>query len=267
MGENFFSLGAAGSSNFASASGIGFSKESRAAGQDDLKETKTMPVRLTLRPALLLIVGVISLNAAELKTVQFPPVPASGGTSVMEALHQRQTIREIKTDPLPMPLLGNLLWAAFGINRPANDHRTAPSALNSQEIDLYVAMKDGLYVYEAKAHQLKQIATVDLRGKTSGQAFATNAPVTLIFIADLSRLAKARPETRLAYAHFDAGCISQNVYLFCASEGLATVVHDLDRGPLTTAMQLGPDQRIIIAQAVGWPERPIPVFPSSGGQR
>lgn len=204
--------------------------------------------------ALLLPGLIFAAGAAELKTIQFPTVPASGGKSVIEALHQRQTIREIKQEPLPEAVLGNLLWAAFGINRPQIDHRTAPSAMNSQEIDVYVARADGVYVYDAKPHQLKPIAPGDLRGKTSGQAFGTNAPVTLILVADLSRLAKARPETRLIYANFDAGCISQNIYVFCAATGLATVVHDLDRGPLIDALQLRPEQRIIMAQAVGWPE-------------
>jgi Nitroreductase family len=201
-----------------------------------------------------LSLAVAPVAGAELKTIQLPPVPASGGKPVIEALHQRQTIREIKTDSLSNAMLGNLLWAAFGINRPGNGHRTAPSAMNSQEIDVYVAMREGLYLYDPKPHQLKPVAPEDLRGKTSGQAFGTNAPVTLIFVANLSRLDKARPESRLIYANFDAGCISQNVYLFCASEGLATVVHDLDRRPLAATMKLGPDQQIIIAQAVGWPK-------------
>ncbi len=203
---------------------------------------------------LWLCLAAVQAIGAELKVIQLPPVPTSGGKTVMEALHQRQTLREIKPDPLPPATLGNLLWAAFGINRPENGHRTAPSAMNSQEIDVYVAMRDGVYLYEPKAHQLKPVAAVDLRGKTSGQAFGTNAPVTLIFVADLPRLEKARPETRLIYANFDAGCISQNVYLFCASEGLATVVHDLDRKPLGDAMKLKPEQHIIMAQAVGWPK-------------
>ncbi len=202
----------------------------------------------------LLLLG-LAVSAADLAPVSLPPVPSSGGKPLIEALHQRQTIREIKTDPLPDAVLGNLLWAAFGINRPQNDHRTAPSAMNSQEIEIYVARRDGLYLYDPKPHQLKPVADVDLRGKTSGQAFGTNAPVTLILVADLSRLEKARRDTRLIYANFDAGCISENIYLFCASEGLATVVHDLDRSPLQRAMKLGPNQHIIIAQAVGWPQK------------
>jgi len=94
----------------------------------------------------------------------------------------------------------------------------------------------------------------DLRGTTGGQAFATNAPVTLLFVADLSRLSKAQPQSRPFYAGVDTGYISQNVYLYCASEGLATVVHDLDRAPLQKVLKLRPDQRIILAQAVGYPK-------------
>jgi len=202
-----------------------------------------------------LMLATAPLPGAGLKTIQLPPVPDSGGRSVMEALHRRKTTREIKTDSLSNGLLGNLLWAAFGINRPEIAHRTAPSAMNSQEIDVYVARRDGVYLYEPKPHRLKLVAAEDVRSKTSGQAFGTNAPITLIYVADLSRLGKARPEARLTYANFDAGCISQNVYLFCASEGLATVVHDLDREPLARALRLGSDQRIIMAQAVGWPKR------------
>ena len=125
----------------------------------------------------------------------------------MEALHQRQTIREISSGKISRQVLGNLLWAAFGINRPENDHRTAPSAMNSQEVDIYVAMQDGLFVYEPKPHQLRKVSTQDLRAKTSGQPFGTNAPVTLIFVANLARLEKASADTRLIYANFDAGCI------------------------------------------------------------
>ena len=172
----------------------------------------------------------------------------------MQALKQRQTIREIKPDKLPAQVLANLLWAGFGINRPGNGHRTAPSAMNSQEVDLYVALPEGLYVYEAKPHQLKPVLDKDLRARASGQPFATNAPVVLIYVADLPRLTKSRPERREFYAAIDTGCISQNVYLCCASEGLATVVFDLDRPPLAAAMKLGPEQQIILAQAVGYPK-------------
>ncbi len=198
--------------------------------------------------------GVAASQAEELKPIPLPAPQTEGGKPLMEALQQRRTIREIKPDQLPAQLLANLLWAGFGINRPATGHRTAPSAMNSQEVDLYVALPEGLYLYEAKPHQLKPVVGKDLRTKTSRQPFATNAPVVLIFVADLPRLAKAKPERRGFYAAVDTGSISQNIYLYCASAGLATVVFDLDRPPLAAAMSLRPEQDIILAQAVGYPK-------------
>lgn len=204
--------------------------------------------------ALLLSLGGLAAGAQELKTVVLPPPRMEGGKPLMEALRQRRTVRDFKTDKLSLPVLGNLLWAAFGINRPETGGRTAPSAMNSQEVDLYVALAEGIYLYEPKAHQLKPVLVGDFRGKTSGQAFATNAPVTLVFVADHARLGKAKPEGRAFYADVDTGYISQNVYLFCASEGLGTVVHDLDRAPLLAVLKLRPEQRIVLAQAVGYPK-------------
>jgi nitroreductase len=122
--------------------------------------------------------------------------------------------------------------------------------MNSQEVDIYVALPEGLFLYEAPPHRLRPIHGDDVRGKTG--AFGKEAPLVLIFVADLPRLAKARPETRSFYAGFDAGCICQNIYLFCASEGLATVVHDLEREPLSQDMKLRPEQTIVFVQAVGY---------------
>ncbi len=173
----------------------------------------------------------------------------------MQALEQRRTTREIKPEKLPAQVLANLLWAGFGVNRPATGQRTAPSAMNSQEVDLYVALPEGLYLYEAKPHQLKPVLDKDLRAKVSGSAFATNAPVVLVYVADLPRLTRAKEDQRPFYAAVDTGFISQNIYLYCASEGLATVVFDLDRAPLAAAMKLRPDQQIILAQAVGYPKK------------
>jgi nitroreductase len=194
--------------------------------------------------------------AEELKTISLPPARTQGGMPLMEALKQRRTTRELKPAQLSPQALANLLWAGFGINRPGSGHRTAPSAMNSQEVDIYVALAEGLYVYDPKTGQLKGVMPGDFRARTSRQAFATNAAAVLIFVADLPRLAKAKPDQRPFYAAFDAGCISQNVYLYCASEGLATVVFDLDRAPLASAMKLKPDQKIILAQAVGFPAQP-----------
>ena len=147
--------------------------------------------------------GVMLLTAEELKPILLPAPQANGGKPLMQVLAQRRTTREFKADKLPDQVLANLLWAAFGVNRPESGHRTAPSAMNSQEVDIYVALPGGLYLYEAKPNRLKPVVPADLRRLTTGQAAFQEAPVTLIFVADLSRLTKAKPESR----HFYAGSI------------------------------------------------------------
>jgi nitroreductase len=128
--------------------------------------------------------------------------------------------------------------------------------MNAQEIDVYVASGDGLFLYDAAAHALRPLSKRDVRPLTSGQEFIKAAPLALIFVADLARMTKAKPEQREFYAGMDTGYISQNVYLYCASADLGTVAHDLDRGPLAQAMGLRSDQRIMLAQAVGYPKTP-----------
>ena len=210
---------------------------------------------------LALLIGLCSLAAAAAtygaeELVTLPRPRTAGGKPLFEAVSERRTTREFTTNRLDPQCLSDLLWVACGVNRPATGGRTAPSAMNSQEIDIYVATPDGLFRYEPKAHLLSRVGAEDVRALTSGQEFARVAPVTLIYVADLNRMTKARPEQREFYAGMDTGFISQNVYLFCASERLATVVHDLDRPPLAKVAKLGPDQRIILAQAVGFPAPP-----------
>ena len=212
-----------------------------------------------MKTAKLLLVGLLALsaggflNAAEdSKALAAPRI--SGGKPVMQALKERKSTRDFKEDALSAQQMSDLLWAAFGMNRPEIDHRTAPSAMNSQEIDIYVATAEGVYLYEAKAHQLQPVIPQDIRAKTGGGAFAPVAPVTLLFVADYARMPKAKPEQKPVYSAMDAAFISQNVYLYCASERLGTVVHDLDRAPLLKLLPLGPTQQIVLAQAVGWPK-------------
>jgi SagB-type dehydrogenase family enzyme len=173
----------------------------------------------------------------------------------MQALKARQTLREFSPERLPLRVLSNLLWAGFGVNRPDSGKRTAPSALNAQEVDLYAATSEGLYLYRAQDHTLQLVLAEDIRPKTGPQPFVTNAPLSLIYVADLGRLAKAKPADRDRYALLDAGFIIQNVYLYCASEDLACVVHDLDREALAQTMKLGPEQKVILAHAIGFPKK------------
>ena len=196
----------------------------------------------------------VSQAVADLKPWVLPPPHTDGGKPLMQALMERQSQREFSPRALDPQTLSDMLWAAFGINRPAIGHRTAPSAMNSQEIDIYVALADGVFLYNAKANRLDPVAEGDMRTKTSGQDFVKVAPVALVFVADFARMVKAKPEAKEPYAWADTGSISQNVYLYCASAGLATVVHELgERQPLSDAWKLRPEQRIILAQAVGYP--------------
>lgn len=198
----------------------------------------------------------LSLPASEVQPIPLPQPQTDGGRPLMEVLRERKSTREFATNTLPWQALGDLLWAGFGTNR-VDGHRTAPSTMNSRALDIYVSLAQGTYVYEAQSHRLRPVAAGDLRAKTGGQDYVKTAPVALIFVADLSRLDRAKPEDRERYANLDVGYLSQNVYLYCAAEGLATVVHELDRRELATLLGLKPDQRIILAQSVGFP-RPIP---------
>jgi nitroreductase len=186
-----------------------------------------------------------------------PPAQQWGGKPLLEALKERRSTREFSPRALAIGVLSNLLWAAFGINRPDTRGRTAPSAHDWEEIDLYVALARGVYVYDAQYHLLRSRGTRDLRALTGLQPFAAEAPVDLVYVADLSRMVQASPEEQAQYAGPDAGFIAQNVYLFCASEGLATVVRGMiDRSALAAEMGLAPRQTIILAQSIGYPREP-----------
>ena len=173
----------------------------------------------------------------------------------MQVLKNRKSSREYSTKELSEQVLSNLLWAAFGVNRPDSGQRTAPSAVNWQEIDIYVAMSNGLYLFDAKQHDLKLVLAEDIRALTGGQGFVKDAPVNLVYVADLAKMGKAPPDQKSFYAAADSGFISQNVYLYCASEGLGTVVLGwVDKDKCAKAMALREDQKVILTQPVGYPK-------------
>jgi len=203
-------------------------------------------------PLLLILVASIAIQAQELKPIQLPTAQTEGGRPLMQVLKERRTRREFSRDTLPMQVLANLLWAAFGINRP-DGGRTAPSAMNWQEIDIYVATGDGLFLYDAKANRLQPILAQDVRAATGTQSFVATAPLNLVYVADLSKTGQSGSEAEF-FTAADVGFISENVYLFSTSEGLATVVRgSVDRTALARIMKLGPNQKILLAQSVGYP--------------
>lgn len=196
-------------------------------------------------------------RAAEQAPVPLPRPQTDGGKPLMQALALRATSRAFAPDPLPAQTLSNLLWAAWGINRPAEGKRTAPSARNWQEIDLLVVRADGTFLYDAAGHRLLPVASGDHRALTGVQQFVKDAPITLVLAADTSRMKGAEKDpAQRQWIWADAGFISQNIYLFCASEGLATGVRALlDRPALSKALGLKDHQVVLLAQSVGRPRR------------
>ncbi|MGE5237051.1 MAG: nitroreductase family protein [Acidobacteriota bacterium] len=205
--------------------------------------------------ALLLALAAGTSSAHEPAPVRLPAPRITGGMPLMQALALRATSRAFAPDPLPPQVLSNLLWAAWGINRPGEGKRTAPSARNWQEIDLVVVDATGAFVYDAAGNLLKPLVAGDHRALTGTQGYAKDAPVTLVFVADTARMKGVPAADVQAYAWADAAFISQDVYLFCASEGLATGVRaSVDRTALAKALRLAPGRIIVFAQSVGYPK-------------
>lgn len=194
------------------------------------------------------------LFAADSSMEQLPPPCSDAAGSLMAALKNRRSTRAFSPKKLPQQMLSDLLWAAFGVNRPDSGKRTAPSARNQQEVDIYVATAEGVYLYDAKPHQLVQLSAQDFRSSCGRQGFVADAPVNLVYVADFSKMGTMGDDDKILYSAADTGFISQNVYLFCAANGLATVVRgSIDRSTLARKINLRNDHRIILAQTVGYP--------------
>ncbi|HXK00768.1 MAG TPA: SagB/ThcOx family dehydrogenase [Verrucomicrobiae bacterium] len=193
--------------------------------------------------------------AADLAVLQLPKPETKGGMPLMQALVARQSGREFSPEKLSPQMLSNLLWAAYGVNRP-DGRRTAPSANNRQTVDIYAALPDGVYLYNGREHRLEPVASGDLRAATGVQPFVAEAPLNLVYVSDYAKMASNSDADKALYAAAETGFIGQNVYLFCASEGLSTVVRAMvNREALAKALKFRPDQRITLAQTVGYPKR------------
>jgi len=225
-------------------------------------------------PAITMLIGTgtgISRQTSNtvriLQPITLPKPEKDGGKSVLAALQERRTIRNISSKKLPRQVLSNLLWAAFGVNRKRaafdKPGRTAPSASNSQEIDLYVAMPEGVYLYEAIPHCLIPVIAGDFRSR-AGRGSATTAPVNIFYVVDLTRYdlgpgqpdrSIGDPEVQKSYYYTDTGFIAQNVYLFAASQGLVAWFHNCDKENTVREFKLKPQQRVLFAQSFGYPEK------------
>jgi nitroreductase len=215
-------------------------------------------------PALGVLATAGSSSAQNPEPITLAKPQTEGGKSVLAALSERRTTRNISAERLGAQMLSNLLWAAFGVNRQSGPFggpgRTAASASNSQEIDLYVALPEGVYLYDAAAHRLTPVVAGDFR-RRSGRRAAAEAPVNIFYVVDIARYAEAPfqepglkdPEVQKSYYYVATGLIAQNVYLFAASQGLAAHFHNCDKRNTPKEFKLRPDQRVLFAQTVGYP--------------
>jgi nitroreductase len=207
-------------------------------------------------------------EAVGLASIALPAPRLEGLGPLAAALRARRTIREIDDRPLSLQTLCDLLWAACGVNRAEGPFglcgRTAGSASNSQEIDVYVLLKEAAYLYDPFANRLNPVAAGDLRplAISRGQGGGAQAPVRLVYVADVDRLANTSgyaepglrdPDVQRSYYYVDTGLIAANVYLFAASLGLAAWFHNCDKPALAAALNLRADQRPLFGQSVGYP--------------
>ena len=195
----------------------------------------------------------VNLCAAE-KTIKLPPPDKAGGKPLMQCLTERKSERKFDSKPLPPQILSDLLYTADGISRP-DGRKTVPTARNLQSQEVYAAMADGLYLYHPKTHSLDLVKAGDIREKCGMQAIHKTAPIVLIYVGDVSKIGKNAAE-KVFYAANHAGYASQNVYLYCTSAGLATVVCGLVNKPeLEKAMELPGTKRVQLTQPVAYPAK------------
>ncbi|SRR5581483_3372766 len=201
------------------------------------------------------VVGSSALGAQGLKVRELPAPRMAGGKPLLEALRLRRSTRAYSDQALPPQVMSDLLWSAFGVNRPATGDRTAPYWRHVMVIDVYAAMADGVWLYDPKRHVLLQHQSADIRAATGLQDFVATAPLNLVYVAHGERMQDVSAEDRRLYACVDAGFIGQNVYLFCASEGLASVFRGaVALQKLAQAMNLPAGEFVTFAQTVGYPQ-------------
>lgn len=197
---------------------------------------------------LILSLSILLLTAPLVaQEIRLPAPDKKGGKPLMLALSERKSTRSFQEKELPAQVLSNLLWVANGFNR--EDKRTAPTAVNKQELELYVVMKKGIYFYNAREHKLTLVKEGDYREISGTQPYVADAPVNLLFVSDLAKAASTN------YAYTDCGFVAQNIYLYCASEGLATVVRgSFDKKRVEELLQLPASHEVLLAQTVGYPK-------------
>ncbi|MDD5529253.1 MAG: SagB/ThcOx family dehydrogenase [bacterium] len=203
-----------------------------------------------------LTIGGTTSNLQDIKTIKLLAPVLISDKLFMQTVKDRKSSREFSDKELSLQNLSNLLWCANGINRPESGNRTSPSARNKQDIDIYVVLKEGVYLYDAKQSELLPVISGDYRKDTGMQDFVATAPLNIVYVSDIAKfeLSKER-EKQVMYAGLDAGHCSENVYLYCASANLAVVVRaSIDKEKIAGILKLRPEQLVVIAQTIGYPK-------------
>ena len=203
---------------------------------------------------ILAVILCFAAGSGAADTIQLPKPQTSGGKPLMQAMSDRHSTRDFSSREIPQQVLSNLLWAAWGINRPEG-RRTVPTANNRQGMDVYAVTAKGAYLYDAASNTIKQVADKDIRALTGRQDFVAKAPLNLVYVSDYAKMGSISDQDKLRYSGAHAGFIGQNVYLYCASEGLGTVIRAWFDGPtLAKELKLRPDQKAVLCQTVGYPK-------------
>jgi SagB-type dehydrogenase family enzyme len=206
-----------------------------------------------MKKFLTLIIMVTSLSLAS-QNIALPEPQKTGGKPLMEALAERKSTREFSERELDLQTISSLLWAAYGYNRPEEKKRTAPTSRNRQEMEVYVTLASGVYLYDAEKNELTQVHKRDIRANTGLQDFVSSAPLNLVYVANQEKVDVPHDERQLKASHTNSGFIAQNVYLYCASAGLVSVVRAwFDHDELHKAMGFDENMKIILCQTVGYP--------------
>jgi nitroreductase len=202
---------------------------------------------------IILIFSVInSVLAQELSSIKLNNPNTKRGLPVMEALSQRASVKEWSEKKLNLQDLSDLLWASNGINRPDESKRTAASALNAQDVDVYVVMEEGSYLYDAKMQELTAVAKGDFR-EAAGK---TTAPVVIVLVSDISRFKSGEVASKLNWAALDIGIVSQNIALFCAGTGLKTRPRvSMDVAKIKSVLKLSDSQYPMLNHPVGYEKK------------
>jgi SagB-type dehydrogenase family enzyme len=204
---------------------------------------------------LLIIAFIFSMIAVsqELQPIKLLPPQTEKGKTLMKALEERCSTREYSDRAMRLQDISNVLWAANGINRVKEMKHTAPTAVNWQEIDIYVILGKGIYQYDPHDSTLYPVVKGDLREQAGTQDYVKTAPLNLIYVADYSKMKNAEEAKKESYASADAAFIAENVYLVCAAFDMGCVVRaSVDKDKLSVTLKLRPEQKIVLGQTVGF---------------